>query len=139
VKSTLNGDFSATGVRASGARTWNWLIVLAALVGCEAEKQELGSATDHFLAAQDALAKGDNEAALKELDASILAGPDSWAYYQRARLLTDKGEVEKALADCAAGLAIDPAHVELKWLQGELNKPADRRFQGRNKEPPAAK
>jgi Tfp pilus assembly protein PilF len=91
------------------------------------------------LAAQDALAKNDQETALKELTNSINAGPDPWAYYQRAKIYTEKGEDEKAKADCQAGLALDPEHVELKWLQGELAKPSQQRFQGRNKEPPMIK
>lgn len=120
-----------------------WLSVLfvcgAMLVGCGPQEQELGSATDHFLAAQDALANNDTETALRELTSSIEVQPDPWAYYQRARIYTDKGEDEKAMADCQAGLALDPEHVEMKWLQGELKKPAGSRFQGRNKEPPVIK
>ena len=82
---------------------------------------------------------GDNQTALKELDASLSLTPDPWAYYQRAKLLADMGEDDRALADCDAGLALDSEHIELKWLQGELKKPAARRFQGRNKEPPVTK
>jgi tetratricopeptide (TPR) repeat protein len=91
------------------------------------------------LAAQDALAKGDQQTALQELDASLAAQPDAWAYYQRARLLADMGQDQKAISDCAAGLQLDPAHGQLKWLQAELKKPAAARFQGRNKEPPVTK
>lgn len=57
---------------------------------------------------QDALAAGDKETAIKELDASIAAQPDAWAYFQRGRLFAEKGEDDKSLADCAAGLGLDP-------------------------------
>lgn len=117
---------------------WLWCLLLAC-GGCGSEEQQLGDATEHYLAAQEALAHDDVDLALSELDASLTLQPDAWAYYQRARLLVDKGQVEKAIADCKAGLQLDEQHVELKWLQGELDKPEGRRFQGRNKEPPVRK
>ncbi len=128
--------------RLSCAPTLFTILFVAAglsLVGCGSEKQELGSATEHFLAAQDAIAAGDQETALKELTTSIELGPDAWACYQRALIYRDKSDDEKALADCSAGLALDPEHVELKWLQGELKKPKGQRFLGRNREPPMNK
>ena len=115
------------------------LAVLLACCGCGAEEQELGTATEHYLAAQEAIASGNTEMALTELDASLSLQPDAWAYYQRAQLLLEKGDDAKALADCDAGLQLDAQHTELKWLQAELRKPANRRFKGRNKEPPIRK
>ena len=109
------------------------------MLGCDAGEQELGDATEHYLAAQQALAEGDNETALQELDASITLQPDPWAYYQRAQLYVDMKQDEKALADCDAGLQLDSSHIELKWLQGELKKPENRRFRGRNEKPPVTK
>ena len=131
----VNGEEFALCVR------WLWRVCLLCVVlaGCGPAEPELGDATEHFLAAQDALSKGDQQLALQELDASLAARPDAWAYYQRARLFSDMNQVEKAIADCQAGLQLDAEHVQLKWLQGELRKPADRRFQGRNKEPPVTK
>lgn len=109
-------------------------------IGCgNSNEPVLGTATEHFLAAQDAIAKGDKETALKELDASLSASPDPWAYFQRAQVLAEMKQVDKALADCAAGLSLDKDHVQLKWLQGELKKPAEQRFQGKNAKPPVTK
>ena len=122
------------------SRNWGWLLLLTVLwmPGCGATEPELGDATEHFLAAQAALDRGDNATALEELNKSIELGPDPWAYYQRARLLNDQKQTDKALADCKAGLALDPQHGELKWLAGELQKPADQRFVGKNAKPPNA-
>jgi hypothetical protein len=108
-------------------------------VACQPAAKPLGTATDHFLAAQDALDKGDKETALRELDASIAADPQVWSYFERARLLADLKKDDQAMADCQAGLGLDPENVKLKWLRDELKKPADRRFQGRNAEPPVRK
>ncbi len=116
-----------------------WLLLCPLLLsGCGSTEPELGDATEHFLAAQAALDRGDNATALQELNKSIELGPDPWAYYQRARLLNDQKQTDKALADCKAGLALDPQHRELKWLAGELQKPADQRFAGKNAKPPGA-
>ncbi len=115
------------------------LLCLLVLLGCGSDEQELGDATEHFLAAQDALANGDADTAIQELDTSLAIQPDAWAYYERARLLAEKGDDEKASADCEAGLQLDAEHVQLKWLQGELKKSANRRFKGRNKKPPISK
>ena len=124
-----------------GTMTWTGLI-LVALVGCGAGgggEQPLGTATEHFLAAQDAIAKGDDATALKELDASISLQADSWALFERAQLHVKMKQVDKALVDCAAGLSLDKDHVQLKWLQEELKKPAEGRFQGKNAKPPVDK
>jgi tetratricopeptide (TPR) repeat protein len=112
---------------------------LISLAGCASGEPDLGDAAEHFLAAQDALDDGDTETALSELDISIELEPDVWAYYQRARILTDQKKIDQALADCQSGLAIDPGHVELQWLAAELKKPAGRRFRGKNANPPAVR
>jgi hypothetical protein len=117
-------------------------LCLVAGAGCGAGgggEQPLGTATEHFLAAQDAIGKGDDATALKELDASITLQADSWALFERAQLHVKMKQVDKALADCAAGLSLDKDHVQLKWLQEELKKPAENRFQGKNAKPPVDK
>jgi hypothetical protein len=119
---------------------WQSVIVGCLLTaGCGPAEQELGDATEHYLAAQDALAAGDSATALKELEASIQAQPDVWAYFQRARLLSEMGQDQRALADCRAGLALDPEHEQLKWLEAELRKPAPQRFRGRERASPVTK
>jgi hypothetical protein len=123
--------------------SWTWLrmslVGCFVVAGCAPPEQELGDATEHFLAAQDALAAGDSAQALVELTASIETQPDAWAYFQRARLLGKMEEDDRALADCRAGLALDAEHVQLRWLQSELRKPSSRRFQGSNGVPPVTK
>jgi tetratricopeptide (TPR) repeat protein len=84
------------------------------------------------------MSRGDNETALQELNLSIELEPGAWAYYHRAKIYREMGKDREATADCEAGLKLDPNHGELKWLRGELRKPADRRFQGRYAKPPTA-
>jgi tetratricopeptide (TPR) repeat protein len=115
------------------------ICLLLSFTGCSSDEVELGDATEHFLAAQEALDKGDQATALNELNLSIELQPDAWAYYQRAQILAEQKQFDAALADCRAGLELDPQHEQLKWLAGELRKPADRRFQGKNANPPGPK
>ena len=108
----------------------SWLSValgISVLGGCSSEP-ELSDGVQHFLAAQDAIARGDNETALQELNISIELEPDGWSYYQRAKIYREMGKDKEAIADCESGLKLDPDHVELKWLLAELRKPEGRRF-----------
>ena len=50
-----------------------FVFLLLGWCGCKPAEQPMGTATEHYLAAQDAIVKGDKEAALKELDAAIAA------------------------------------------------------------------
>lgn len=95
-------------------------------------------ATQHFLAAQQALAKGDKQAALQSFTASIDARPSGWAYMGRAKLHLELGDAEAAIADCEAGLGLEPENKDLQWLLGEAKKPAEQRFKGKNAKPPSA-
>ncbi|MCO6043686.1 hypothetical protein NG895_07185 [Aeoliella sp. ICT_H6.2] len=115
------------------------LIVLS-LAGCgQRNSPEQQPATRHFLAAQEALAKGDKEAAIRSFTASIDAKPNGWAYMERAKLYLDQGNDEAAIADCEAGLAIEPKNEDFKWLLAEAKKPANDRFKGKFAQPPSAK
>ena len=118
------------------------LVLLACVlpgIGCgDAEKAKTEAAVNHFVAAAKAIAEGDNEAALRELTASIEEKPSAWAYFQRAKVFLDDGKEKEAAEDCVKGLESDPKHRDLKWLQGELKKPAAKRFKGRFKNPPSA-
>lgn len=118
--------------------------VLAALclliAGCgQRNSPEQQPATRHFLAAQEALAKGDKEGAMQSLTASIDAKPSGWAYFERAKLYLDQGNDQAAIADCEAGLALEPENEDLAWLLGEAKKPANERFKGKFAQPPSAK
>ena len=112
------------------------LWMFANFCGCSDGREELPEGTESYLQAQDALAAGDTDTALQHLNRSIELEPDVWAYYARAKIYAERDDAA-AIADCEAGLAIDPEHEELKWLRKELKKPQSSRFQGRRAEPPA--
>lgn len=106
------------------------------LAGC-GQKTQLDAAGEAFVVAQQALAVGDRERALANLDASIAARPDVWAYVLRARLYAEQGEDVKATEDVEAGLSLDPEQSDLLWLKKQLKKPKHSRFQGRDAAPPS--
>lgn len=109
-------------------------------IGCgDAEKAKTKAAVNHFVTAAKAIEAGDNEAALVELAASIEQKPSAWAYFQRAKVMLDSGKESEAAEDCVQGLALDPNHVDLKWLAGEIKKPEKQRFKGRFKDPPSGR
>ena len=112
-------------------------LLLSLLVGC-GEKSVLDEAATHLVEARSAIANGDSETAVEHLDASIAARPNTWAYYERARLLGEAGEDDEAKADIEAGLELDPEHSELLWLQKQLKKPKSARFKGSSGQPPSA-
>lgn len=112
-------------------------LLAAAAAGCGDPGPQLDDAAQHFIAAQKALAEGDKTTAMQELDTSIAARPDPWAYYGRAELHADAGDDAAAKADCEAGLKLAPEHADLKWLAGELQKPARKRFKGKAAQPPS--
>ena len=114
-------------------------LCLLAVTGCGAANSQSNQATEHYLAGKEAVERGDQDAALAAFDASLVEQPDPWTYLARAQLFVAMGEVEKAKADCQAGLQLDAEHRQLRWLLDELDKPAARRFRGGNKEPPSTK
>ena len=115
-------------------------MLLWVVAGCgDSGGPELDDSAHSFIAAQQALARGDTEKAMQQLTASITARPDAWAYYQRAKLYADAGNDRAALADCQAGLQLDPENANLHWLDRELKKTAGQRFKGTNAQPPSAK
>ena len=111
------------------------LLVGSPFAGCSS-----GSSTskgyDHLIAAAQAVSAGDKEAAISELSASIENSPSAWAYFERARILLDKGQEQEAILDCQLGLELDPKDRNLLWLSGELKKPAAQRFKGKLAKPP---
>ena len=119
-------------------RSRNLLLILlpmATIVGCTPEQPELDDADEHFLAAKDAIANGDQTLAIAELTTSIELREDAWAYFERAQVYASQGDDDKANADIQHGLAIDPNSTRLKWLKRELTRPKSERF---TKEPRAA-
>lgn len=118
------------------SRSAGLFILLSLCFGCS-EKSVLDEAATNLVEAQKAIAEGDRVKAMELLDASIAAGPDTWSYYERARLHADNGDDAKAKSDIEAGLELDEEHSELLWLQKQLKKPKNKRFKGRSGQPPS--
>jgi Tfp pilus assembly protein PilF len=108
----------------------------AAVGGCGAPAAK--EAENHLIAATTAMQSGDKATAISELTASIDESPNTWAYFQRARLYVMQGQNEEAAADCQKGLELDPHDRDLNWLAGELKKPPAQRFKGRFARSPSA-
>jgi Tfp pilus assembly protein PilF len=122
----------------SNAR-WQFQLFAAGLLsigGCGSSAPSTEKSYDHFVAAAKALETGDKETALTELSATIEKAPSDWAYFERARLLAESGREQEAAADVQKGLELAPQNANLKWLDAELKKPADKRFQGKFAQPP---
>lgn len=107
-------------------------------LGCSDGKPVLDESSDYFVQAQAAIAEGDKAKGLELLSKSIESKPYVFAYFQRARIYVEQGKDAEALADCEAGLKLDPENADLKWLRDELKKPKEKRFQGKFKNPPQA-
>lgn len=121
---------------------WNaMLLVLVPLIlsGCGGSSDPAKQpATQYLIVATKALHDGDTAAAKEALTNSIEAKPNAWAYSKRAKLLLEEGDAAAALEDTQAGLELAPTDPDLKWIQGEAKKPADKRFKGRFAKPPSA-
>ncbi len=98
----------------------------------------LNDSTKHQVAAKEAIAKGDTETALRELDASIAAEPTAWAFLDRAKLKHEKGEDPPAISDCEEALKLEPDNTEVQWFLAELKKPKTNQFKGSGAVPPSA-
>lgn len=110
------------------------LLILLSLsvMGCGGNKAKDGSAFQHdkaqtlFIEAIRARPT-DQAKALELLTQSIDTKPTYNAYYHRAWLYALKKDDAKANEDIKAGLALEPDSTDLKWLEGEMKKPADKR------------
>lgn len=85
------------------------------------------------------MAAGDEAKAIELLSASIEGEPNLWAYLDRAKIYATQGNDAAAQADCEAALQLAPENRDIPWIQGELKKPKDKRFQGAFELPPSAK
>ena len=105
----------------------------AVLAGCGGGSTSRdGSGFQHDTAAKlflDAMkVRGTDQAkAVTLLNESIDARPSYNAYFHRAWIFALQGEDDKAGDDLRAGLELEPESRDLKWLEGELKKPADQR------------
>jgi len=109
------------------------------LLGCGGqEHSKTKEARSYFVEARRAIGSGDTAKALEALSASIESEPSSWAYIQRARINAESGNDQAVSEDCKSLLELDPKNRDVPWLEGELKKPKEKRFQGRFKEPPSS-
>lgn len=107
-----------------------WIFVAGLLsllvTGCGGEKFEHDDVEKLFIAALDAR-PNDKEKCVKLLTQVIEQRPMDAAYFHRAWIYAEQGKIDEAKADVAAGLQLQPENGDLKWLDGELKKPAAKR------------
>ena len=108
------------------------------VAGCGGSGSVLDEADQALVDARAAIASGDQAKAIELLEVSISLKPDTWSYYERARLLAENGDDDAAREDIDAGLELDPEHAELLWLQKQIKKPKRSRFKGSAGTPPSA-
>ena len=103
------------------------------LAGCgDGSGKRDGSAFQHdhaaklFLEAMKLRPTNQNQA-LELLNESIDARPAYNTYFHRGWIYALQGHENKALEDIKAGLALEPDSKDLKWLDGEMKKPAQQR------------
>lgn len=108
------------------------------VAGCGSKKFELTEGQAAFAEAKKAIQYGDTATAITWLDKAIEAEPDTWPYYERAKLHAENGDDELAKADIVAGLEIDSEHSDLLWLQKQMKKSKASRFKGKSGQPPQA-
>lgn len=129
-----------TGIRnVVGTRIFSSVLIVwvGLAIGCGGKKFELSEAEQALIDARTAIAEGDSTKAIEFLDISIEANPDTWSFYERAKLHAENGDDEAAKADIAAGLELEPEHSELLWLQKQLKKSKSSRFKGSKGQPPS--
>jgi tetratricopeptide (TPR) repeat protein len=124
--------------RDGGATLAAFVLLASALtIGCggkEATKKE----DELHREAQIAISEGKIDEAIDKLTQSLDVKPTFYSYFTRGWLYSQQGKDREALADCAAGLELEPANTDLKWLMGETKKPLAQRFKGRNQNPPSS-
>ena len=79
-----------------------------------------------FLEAMKVRPTNQNQA-LDLLNQSIDARPAYNTYFHRGWIYALQGQESKAQDDIKAGLALEPESKDLKWLDGEMKKPAKQR------------
>jgi len=112
-------------------------LVGMAVVGCGESTKKIPPSASSLIEARHAVVAGDTAKAMEALTASIDYEPNVWALMERAKLHVDAGDTAAAKADCEKVLELDPSNRDVPWLQKEMEKPAAKRFQGRNQLPPS--
>lgn len=109
------------------------------LAGCGGSEGGPPEAAQRFLEAKQAMARGDNAAALASLQASIDAEPNAYAYMERIKINAKQGADPAVEEDVQAILKLDPENRDIDWIRAEMKKPAAARFDAAAKPPSATK
>jgi tetratricopeptide (TPR) repeat protein len=113
------------------------LLASAMPIGCggkEAKKKE----DELYREAQVAISEGKTDEAIDKLTQSLEVKPTFYSYFSRALVYARQGKDREALADCEAGMKLEPENSDLKWLVGQIKKPPAQRFKGRDQSPPSS-
>ena len=101
-------------------------VLLATALGCSGDTVKHDEADENLIAGIDASAT-DPAKAIDYFTKAIEAKPMAHTYFRRGWLYARQNDDNKAKADVRDGLKIEPANPELKWLETQLKKPADKR------------
>jgi Tfp pilus assembly protein PilF len=113
--------------------------LLVSLTACgKRPDTEVSESGRYLIEARQAIGDGNTAKALATLTESIKSEPNTWAYLERAKLYAKQGSDQAAADDCKEVLKLDPENRDVAWLQGELRKAKEKRFQGRFAFPPSA-
>jgi len=108
--------------------------IALALAGC---RPEFDNTTQYMMEAQQALANGDQNAAIEKYTAAIESSSDPTAYFERARLYADLGRLEEATADCNKAKELGYKAADVDWLSKQIQRPEAQRFRGPQALPPS--
>jgi len=139
--STSAGRRYVTPIWALNSAAAGWLLLLIGLLvvpGCAEKHADVVDSRNYLVEAREAILAGDSAKAMESLQASIKAKPNTWAYLELAKLQLAAGDDKAAIENCELGLKLDSSNADLRWLQGEANKPEGKRFKGRFKNPPSS-
>jgi len=100
--------------------------ILGTAISCKENTVKHDEMDKIFIEAQR-LAASEPAKSLELLHQVIEAKPHYYAYYIRGWIYARQNEDGKAKADVGEGLKLFPEDPGLKWLQGELKKPAAQR------------
>ena len=101
-------------------------VLLATALGCGGDTVKHDEADNYLIEGINASAT-DKAKAIDLFTKAIDAKPTAHAYFRRGWLYAQQNDDEKAKADARDGLKLQSDNQELKWLETQLKKPADKR------------